>query len=68
MEFTVEFYINPNGRSPVEEFLDELQRSDPNDFAVVVAGLSKLRNRHHHREPLSKVLGDGLFNFGTSGS
>ena len=34
---------------------------DPDDFAAVVAGLAKLRNRQYHREPLSKALGDGLF-------
>ena len=27
----------------------------------VLAGLAKLRNRQYHREPLSKALGDGLF-------
>ena len=27
----------------------------------MVAGLAKLRNRQYHREPLSKALGDGLF-------
>ena len=42
-------------------FLDELKASDPDDFAAVVAGLAKLRNRQYHREPLSKPLGDGLF-------
>ena len=31
MEFTVEFYINANGRSPVREFLLELKASDPGD-------------------------------------
>jgi len=45
----------------VGEFLDELKASDPDDFAAVVAGLAKLRNRQYHREPLSKPLGDGLF-------
>jgi phage-related protein len=61
MEFTVEFYESVGGRSPVREFLDELKQSDPGDFAAVLAGLAKLRNRQHHREPLSKALGDGLF-------
>src|SRR6266576_3719305 len=61
MEFTVEFYETAAGRSPVQEFLDELKASDPDDFAVVLAGLVKLRNRQYHRAPLSKVLGDGLF-------
>jgi phage-related protein len=45
----------------VREFLDELQASDPDDFAAVVAGLAKLRNRQYHREPLSKALDNGLF-------
>jgi phage-related protein len=61
MEFTVEFYANAGGRSPVQEFLYELKRSDPGDFAAVLAGLAKLRQREYHREPLSKALGDGLF-------
>jgi phage-related protein len=61
MEFTVEFYETANGRSPVQEFLDELKQSDPGDFAAVLAGLAKLRNRQYHREPLSKALDHGLF-------
>ena len=61
MEFTVEFYVNASGRSPVREFLDELKQSDPSDHAAVMAGLTKLRNRQCHREPLTKALGDGLF-------
>ena len=61
MEFTVEFFSSASGRSPVQEFLDELKQSDPGDFAAVLAGLAKLRNRQHHRSPLSKSLGDGLF-------
>jgi hypothetical protein len=61
MDFIVEFYETESGLSPVREFLDELKARDPDDFAVVVAGLAKLRNRQYHREPLSKALGDGLF-------
>src|SRR5437870_13319520 len=61
MEFTVEFYETDAGRRPVQEFLDTLRASDPGDFAAVLAGLAKLRNRQYHREPLSKALGDGLF-------
>ena len=61
MEFTVEFYESASGRSPVGEFLDELKQSDPDDFAAVLAGLARLRKRQYHREPLTKALGDGLF-------
>jgi hypothetical protein len=45
----------------VREFLDELKESDPNDFASIMAGLVKLRNRQYHRPPLSKAIGDNLF-------
>jgi phage-related protein len=61
MDFIVEFYESEAGKCPVREFLDELKASDPDDFAAVVAGLAKLRNRQYHHEPLSKALGDGLF-------
>jgi phage-related protein len=61
MEFEVEFYETVNGHSPVREFLDELKQSDPGDHAAVLRGLAKLRNRQYHREPLSKALGDGLY-------
>lgn len=61
MDFSVEFYETSAGKCPVHEFLDELKASDPDDFATVVAGLAKLRHRQYHREPLSKALGDGLF-------
>ena len=61
MDFTLEFYVTQEGTCPVQAFLDALKRSDPDDFAIVVAGLAKLRNSQHHRAPLSKALGGGLF-------
>ncbi len=61
MDFTVEFYETKTGACPVQDFLDGLKASDPDDFAAVVAGLAKLRNRQYHREPLSKALGKGLY-------
>ena len=61
MEFEVVFYETVSGHSPVKEFLLELKASDRDDFAAVAAGLEKLRNRQYHREPLTKALGDGLF-------
>lgn len=61
MEFSVEFYETVTGNCPVREFLVELKSTDPNDHAAVVAGLAKLRHRQYHREPLSKSIGDGLY-------
>ena len=61
MEFTVEFYETSSGKCPVREFLGELKKSNPDDFAAVMAGLAKLRSRNYHRPPLSKSIGDDLF-------
>ena len=61
MEFTVEFYETVAGKCPVREFLDELKASNPDDFAAVLAGLAKLRSRVYHRPPLSKSIGNDLF-------
>jgi phage-related protein len=61
MDFTVEFYVSVSGRSPVEEFLDELKQSDAGGHAAVLRGLAKLRDSQNHREPLSKALGARLF-------
>jgi phage-related protein len=61
MEFTVEFYETESGRCPIREFLDGLKETDPNDFAAILAGLAKLRNRQYHRPPLSKPIDGDLF-------
>ncbi len=61
MDFSVEFYQTATGNSPVQEFLEELKQSDPGDFAAVLAGLAKLRTRQYHHPPLSKAIGDGLY-------
>ncbi len=61
MEFTIEFYETISGRCPILEFLNDLKESDPDDFAAIIAGLAKLRSRHYHRPPLSKPIGDALF-------
>ena len=61
MEFSVEFYETQSGRCPVREFLDRLKKSDPDDFAIVMAGLAKLRNRQYHKPPLSRPIGEDLF-------
>ncbi len=60
MEFTVEFYETMDEQCPVLEFLEGLRQSDPDDHAVVVRGLAKLRDRQYHREPLCKALDEGL--------
>jgi phage-related protein len=61
MEFSVEFYKTKSGGCPVQKFLDDLKEKDPDDFATILAGLAKLRQRDYHRPPLSKPIGEELF-------
>ena len=61
MEFSIEFYETSSGRCPVREFLDKLKETDSDDFAAMMAGIAKLRNRDYHRPPLSKPVRDDLF-------
>jgi hypothetical protein len=68
MGFSVEFYKTSTGRCPVREFLDELKESDPDDFASGIAGLSRLRQRKYHGEPLSRALGEVCSSCVTSAS
>jgi phage-related protein len=61
MQFTVEFYETLSGQCPLRDFLNALKDSDPDDFASIMAGLAKLRDRLYHRPPLSKPVGNDLF-------
>ena len=61
MEFTVEFYETESGRCPIRAFLDDLKERDPDDFAAIMAGLARLRDKQYHRPPLSKPIGSNLF-------
>lgn len=61
MEFRIEFYESPSGTCPVQDFLEGLKAFDPDDFAAVMAGTAKLRSRQYHSPPLSKPIGEGIF-------
>ncbi len=59
MDFTVEFYVTVAGRSPVEGFLEELKATDVDDFAAVLAGLAKLKNRRYQPRAVVEVTREG---------
>ena len=61
MEFSLEFYETRSGKCPVREFLDQVKESDPEGYQAVLAGLARLRNRDYHRPPLSKPIGNDLY-------
>jgi phage-related protein len=61
MRFSVEFYETASAQCPIRDFLEDLKISDPGDFATLLAGLKKLQNRQYQRPPLSKPVGDDLF-------
>jgi hypothetical protein len=42
MEFSVEFYKTQSGRSPVQDFLDDLKTKDPDDFHGIRNKASKI--------------------------
>ena len=52
VKFRIEFYENVQGRCPVQDFLEGLKDIAPDDFAVILAGLNKLKLREYHRLPL----------------
>jgi hypothetical protein len=60
MEFSVEFYETDAGKCPVQEFLDDLKASDPDDFTAILAGLVKLKNTSytdpHSPRPLVRTF------------
>jgi len=61
MKFRIKFYESLQGRCPVQDFLENLKDTAPDDFVVILAGLNKLKLREYNRPPLSKPIGDGLY-------
>ncbi|MBI2941794.1 MAG: type II toxin-antitoxin system RelE/ParE family toxin, partial [Chloroflexi bacterium] len=61
MDFSIEFYETASGRRVVEEELDALEDAIPALHALLLAGLSRLRQREYHRPPLCLPVGSALF-------
>lgn len=61
MEFTVEFYVSGSGACPVEEFLADLLKTDESEHDIVSGKILRLKHVQSHKEPLTKALGEGLF-------
>ena len=61
MEFAIIFYEDESGKSPIEAFLDELEKTDTLLYDQTLKGFEKLKNRAYHREPLSKYLEPSLW-------
>lgn len=56
MEFEVVFSTDSQGRTPVLAFLEELRATQPSLHRLIVAGLSKLRDRAYHGPPLTEQI------------
>ena len=61
MEFEVEFYEDEKGNSPVQKFLGDLRRRQPALHRLTASGISSLMDGRRHGEPLTKSIGNGLF-------
>ena len=67
MEFEVVSYQDENGNSPVDEFLDDLSKTQPILYRQTQAGIGRLRYRGNHGFPLTKAIGDGLYELRVGG-
>ena len=61
MEFQIIFFKEADGKSPIEEFLLGLVKTNKDLFNEASKGIEKLKHRVYHREPLSKYLESGLW-------
>jgi len=61
MDFKILYYRDSFGKSPIEEFLLELKRSNNPLAEQALKGSEELKNRAYHKEPLSKHLEAGLW-------
>ena len=60
MEFEVSFYTDPNGRKPVQDFLEEVFNKNYALWAECISSIERIKHRIYHKEPFSKILGQGL--------
>lgn len=56
MEFEIVFYKDNSDKSPIEEFLLELEKSNLKLAFKTRGAIEKLRNRIYHKEPFSKYI------------
>lgn len=61
MDFDVIFYEDTNRKKPVQKFLDEVYGKNLKLWSVCIGGIEKIKHRIYQKEPLSKSLGDGLY-------
>lgn len=61
MDFEVIFYKENSGRSPINEFLLELSKSNLKLVLKTKEAIEKLRNKDYHKEPFSKHIELGLW-------
>lgn len=61
MDFEIIYFVDSDGRLPVEEFLLNLGNTNKVLQAKSFLGITKLRNSAYHIEPLSKYLEPGLW-------
>ena len=67
MEYELIFYTDERGNSPIDQFLEDLGRSHPVLLQQARIGIGKLRHRNNHGFPLTKAIGDGLYELRVGG-
>lgn len=67
MEFEIVFYTDEQGNSPIDRFLEDLGRTNPVLLRQTQIGIEKLRQKYNHRFPLTKAIGDDLYELRVGG-
>lgn len=61
MEFQIIFYKDVNAKEPVKEFLDKILKKNRSLWVQTIGGLEKIKHKNYQKEPLSKTLGNSLW-------
>lgn len=67
MLFSVEFFLESSGRSPVEKFLKELLKKDRALWISLQAKIRKIKSKESHRMPLVEPIETGMFSLRAKG-
>jgi len=67
MEYELIFYTDERGNSPIDQFLEALGRTHPVLLQQTRIGIGKLKQRVNHGFPLTKEIGDGLYELRVGG-
>lgn len=61
MEFKIEYEIDENGKQEAKDFLDELEKINPDLVIQLKVKINRARNRSNHGKALTEHIDDDLY-------